>query len=354
MPIPSLFTPATLYVNPALMTDSTILPVRILDIANASAANFFEYSVPSKGESTPSQRLIQMFLGPRTILERLSVATASGGAILPITPPFANASYQIHFNGPIVQCVEANETQQAAIADLTSQQLVTNSSTNITEVMNAYYAYVPDLSAPNKAGIMVDRLQQPSNGSNQLWLSFRRNGTGWIDEPVPTCPIIEYRVCQLYNASYDLNLTFVEGEQKIKGYPPTLLNEVDFPVLNLTAPSDMAQMAYSAYMWAFTDQLVGQMGFYNDTSTNETTPAQYNEIRTQVGATSILGSSDLDCFFTTGQVIPSIPGEESYTTPNSPQRQQDIDFARNQTLDELIPELAFNTTVSLMSDALLA
>jgi hypothetical protein len=355
MPIPSLFTPATLYVNPTLMTDSPIAPVRILDIANATSANFFEYSVPSHGvESTPSQLFSQMFLGPRTIIERLSVATASSGVILPIAPPYANASYQIHFNGPMVQCAEANETQQAAIADLTSQQLVANSLTNITEVMNAYYAYVPDLSTPNKAGIMVDRLQQPSNGSNQLWLSFRRNGTGWVNEPIRTCPIIEYRVCLLYNASYDLTLTFMEGEQTIQGYPPTLLNEVDFPVLNLTAPSDMAQMAYSAYMWAFTDQLVGQMGFYNDTSTNETTPAQYNEIRTQVGATSILGSSDLDCFFTTGQVIPSIPGEESYTTPNSPQRQQDIDFARNQTLDELIPELAFNTTVSLMSDALLA
>jgi len=32
----------------------------------------------------------------------------------------------------------------------------------------------------------------------------------------------------------------------------------------------------------------------------------------------------------------------------------DVNLARNETLDVLIPELAFNTTVSLMNDPLLA
>jgi len=132
------------------------------------------------------------------------------------------------------------------------------------------------------------------------------------------------------------------------------LTEVAYPVLNLTAPSDLVQLAYSAYMWAFTNQLVGSMGFYNDTSTNKTTPAEYSEIKTGIGATSILGSSDLDCFFGTNSILPEIPGSTSYTTTLSPQRQQDIDLAKNGTLDDLIPELAFNTTVSLMNDVLLA
>jgi hypothetical protein len=355
MPIPSLFTPATLYVNPSITTEPKTAAVRVPVIANSSYANYFVYSAPSNGpKSTPDQLLSQMFLGPRTILERLSVATASGGEILPIVPPYINSSYQIQFNGPMVNCSEANVTQQTAIAKLVSKQMLPDPSTNVTQVMNAYYAYVPDLAAPDQAGIFVDRLQQPSNGSNELWLSFRRNGTGWLDQPIPTCPIIEYRVCKLYNASYDLTLQFVEGNQTIRGYPPTLLNEVEYPVLNPNAPSDMVQMAFSAYMWAFTNQLVGQMGFYNDTSTNKTTPAEYNEIRTQIGATSILGSADLDCFFFADNKIPSIPGSTNYTGRFSPQRQQDITLARNGTLDELIPELAFNTTISLMSDVLLA
>ena len=248
----------------------------------------------------------------------------------------------------------ANDTQQAALENVISKQLATDSATNITQVMNSYYAYVPDLSAPDEAVNLVDRLQQPSNASNQLWLSFRRNGSGWFEEPVPTCPIIEYRVCKLFNATYNLTFEFEEGNQTVSGYPPTLLNEVEFPVLNLSGPSDLVQMAYSAYMWAFTDQLVGEMGFYTDTSTNKTTPAVFNEIRSQIGATSILGTSDLDCFFVTNNVIPDIPGSANYTTLYSPQRQQDIDLARNRTLDELIPELSFNTTISLMSDALLA
>jgi len=356
IPIPSLFTPATLYIIPATSTGTTKGWVRILDIADPLHEDSFAYSVPADGfkNTTTEQLSTQLFLGPRTILERLSVATASGGVILPIAPPFVNASYQIQFYGPMVQCFEANDTQQAALEKLISQQLVTDPATNVTQLLNSYFAYVPDLSEPDEAVNLVDRLQQPSNGSNELWLSFRRNGTGWIESPIPTCPIIEYRVCKLYNATYNLNLTFEEGNQTVMGYPPTLLNEVEFPVLNLSAPSNLPQMAYSAYMWAFTNQLVGSMGFYNDTSINKTTPALYSEIRTNIGATSILGSSDLDCFFGTNDIIPDIPGTANYSTLYSPQRQQDINLAQNRTLDELVPELAFNTTVSLMSDALLA
>jgi hypothetical protein len=102
-------------------------------------------------------------------------------------------------------------------------------------------------------------------------------------------------------------------------------------------------------MWAFTNQLVGTMGFYNDTSSNKTTPAEYSEIQSRIETSSLLGSSDLDCFFVTNHVI--LGGSNAV---NSQQRQQDINFARNETLDVLIPELAFNTTVSLMSDELLA
>jgi hypothetical protein len=353
MPIPSLFTPATLFVNPTYQTFPSTGPVRILNIDNSAYANYFMYSAPADGlNSTIEQLASQMFLGPRTIVDRLAVATAAGGVILPITPPYVNASYEIHFQGPWVQCAKANDTQVATLDQLISQQMQTQD--NITQLVNAYYAYVPNLSAPDQAGIIVDRLQQPSNGSNELWLSFKRNGTGYTSDPVLTCPITEYRICKLYNANYDLTFTFMEGNQMVEGYPPTNLTEVAYPVLNLTAPSDLVQLAYSAYMWAFTNQLVGSMGFYNDTSTNKTTPAEYSEIKTGIGATSILGSSDLDCFFGTNSILPEIPGSTSYTTTLSPQRQQDIDLAKNGTLDDLIPELAFNTTVSLMNDVLLA
>jgi hypothetical protein len=351
MPIPSLFTPGTLFVNPTYQIVNRTAPVQVLNIQDPAYANYFMYSVPANGPNS-ADLSIQMFMGPRTIVDRLSAATASGAEILAITPPYVNASYEIHFHGPWVQCAEANDTQVAILNHLMSQALQTQD--NITQLQNAYYAYVPNLSAPDQAGIIVDRLQQPSSGSNELWLSFKRNGTGFTNDPVPTCPITEYRVCKLYNATYDLTLNFVEGNQTIKGYPPTKLNEVAYPVLNLSAPSDLVQLSYSAYMWAFTNQLIGSMGFYNDTSTNKTTPAEYSEIKTGLEATSLLGSSDLDCFFGTNSILPEIPGSTNYTTPLSPQRQKDIDLAKNGTLDDLIPELAFNTTISLMNDILLA
>ena len=349
LPIPSVFTPATLFVSPMNITGLTTARVPSLIIADPTKAHLFAYSVPANGPNS-SNDPSQMFLGPRTIVDRLSVDTAATGEILQISPPFVNSSYKLQFYGPMVQCQEADVTVSTIMQSIISEQMKTQD--NVTQLLNAYYAYVPDLSAPDNAGILVNRLQQPSNGSNQLWLSFKRNSTGYTAQPIPTCPITEYCVCQLYNASYDLNLTFVEGNQTVLGYPPTILNVVEYPVLNLTASSDMAQHAYSAYMWAFTNQLVGTMGFYNDTLSNRTTPAEYSEIKSAIEATSLLGSSDLDCFFVTNHVITY--GSNATNSPNSPQRQQDINFARNQTLDVLIPELAFNTTVSLMNNKLLA
>jgi hypothetical protein len=105
-------------------------------------------------------------------------------------------------------------------------------------------------------------------------------------------------------------------------------------------------------MWAFTDQLIGWIGIYNDTSLSNSSGGitEFSEIQTQIEHTSLLGSSDLDYFFDKNHDLFS----NSTTGPNSDQRQQDIALAQNQTLDILIPELAFNTTLSFMTSDLLS
>lgn len=350
MPIPSLFTPATLFVVTGNVTVPAINEVRRLAITDPENAGLFAYFVPSNGLNG-SDNPSQMFLSPRTILLRLSVDTAAGGEILGVVPPVVNCSYSIQFYGPYVDCEKANATQQASIERLRTQQTTPNG--NITQVMNSYIAYVPDLSFPDQAELLDNRMQRPLNGSNELWLSFKRNGTGYYDDPFPTCPLTEYRVCRLYNASYDLTLEFAEGNQTIKGYPPTRGNDpITYPAVSLTETSNLVQHAYSAYMWAFTNQLIGQMGLFNDSSANRTTPAVYSEIDTEIGSTSLLGSADLNCFFVTNHFVNH--GLNATFAANSTQRQKDIDLARDQPLDVLIPELSFNTTVGLMNSELLA
>jgi hypothetical protein len=308
-------------------------------------SNYFEFSRPAAGSNGTNNSSLR-FLGSRTILSRLLVAAAAKGEILPISPPFLNSSYQVQFHGPMVQCNRANASVADIMKSVISAQMQTTG--NITQTYNAYYAYVPNLSEPGQIGTPIATSGNYSNRSNQLWLSFKRNGTGWTEYP-PACPVVEYRVCNLVNASYDLNIAFQDGAQTVSGYPPTILNTVDYPIFDPSKPSDPVQLSYSAFMWAFADLLTGSMGSYNDSSNDPNSQSEYTKIDSDVKNTPLLGSVDLDCFF----ALDTIYDTDKYAPP-SPQRMQDILFARNDTLDDLIPELAFNLTVSLMNDQLLA
>lgn len=306
----------------------------------------FTYSVPAdfrKSNSTTSQ----IFLGPRTIVSRLSVATATLGEILPISPPFANSSYQVQFYGPTVTCGDANSSIAATIDNLVQEQMAALQN-GALEMVNFYFAFVPEIGGRATEAILANRFQQPANASNQLWMTFQRYV---IDSTGLRVPQPRYLVCQLRNASYDLSLDFTEGSQNIILNSLEILNDVDYPTVDPTVPSDLVQHAYSAYMWAFTDQLIGSIGIYNDTSLRGSSGlTEFSEIRTQIEHTSLLGSSDLDYFFDQNHALFSNTSKST----NSDQRMQDIQLARNQTLDVLIPELAFNTTLSFLTSDLLS
>jgi hypothetical protein len=238
----------------------------------------------------------------------------------------------------MVECEKASPSVTGIIDRLLAKEIAMPQGTDI-EQWNGYFAFVPDLSIGGNISALIDRTEQPYNSSNQLWMTFRRyafNSAGQkVIEPA-------HLVCQLYNASYNISLQFEEGNQTITTNSLSILNMVDYPQANLSAPSDLVQHAYSAYMWALTEQLVGSMGFYNDTSPNSLTPT-FTEINTLIGNTLLLGTSDLDPFF-----------DLHHYSRIGDQRLQDIQLARNRTLDVLIRELAFNTTLSFMNSDLLS
>jgi hypothetical protein len=123
---------------------------------------------------------------------------------------------------------------------------------------------------------------------------------------------------------------------------------VDYPPDNEPESVDlMIQYAYSAVMWALTDLLVGSMGLFTEYSANDSI-TQFSEITTQIEHTSLLGSSNLDVFFDASHFL------YSKSTEISGQRQMDINLGGNRTLDVLIPELAFNTTMSFLSNVLMS
>jgi hypothetical protein len=347
LPIPtSLTTPGTLFVSPSDVTSFIWVDVPVLDIAstNMSQSNYFQVSRPAAGPNSPNNSSL-LFLGPRTIVSRLSAATAAFGQILALRAPFVNSSYQIQFDGPMVQCEEANATVAQLIQNVIAAQM--QPTGDIQQTYNAYFAYVPDLSAPNRLGNLSNRTNDPTSGSNQLWLAFQTNSTEWV---FPKCNNTVYQVCQLVKASYNLNITFQDGLQSITGYPPTTFDPVDYPVVDLSQPSNLVQLAYSAYMWELANQLTGSIWLYNDTSSSPDSQAEYVDINTNIQNTALLGSIDLNCSFALDAIFYTNP----WLDPPSPQRERDIQFAGGRTLADLIPELAFNLTVSLINDDLLA
>ena len=373
IPIASLLTPATLNVNSVMQVESQMVNVSTLQIAQASQYFNFAYTVPKQGQVSQNA---QAYSGPRIILTRLAVATAATGQILSLPAPFINATYQQNFYGPYVQCQIANSTianqvdQAAARAEMALDP-------SIREVSNEYFAFVPALvdvsGVPPDAGVQVANLSDVNgapNASNQLWMKFPRY------PPDVTIPSVTdeadpyYLSCELYNASYQVDFSWVDGIQSISMPEPEVVGVVAYPTNGSSITAYEESLAYSAFMWALSSQLVGSMGFYQSTSSNgtensvlgriydddnqptggnNTTNTIFSEIHSNIGQTSLLGSSDFNSYFIKNHALQRHTGGVF-----SPQRLQDMAYARNRTLDVLISEFSSNITLSLIIDPLLA
>lgn len=347
-----MLAPPSLVVSQSQATRPVEAYVSQLAISSSdpNQAGFFYLSRPAYDEDSPDNTTV-IFLGPRTNVPELSEATGATGKILPLSPPAANSSFNVQFSGPYVQCKEANQTV-ADMIDLAASRSMGNNDI-VLEVYNAYYAYVPDLSSPGRWGTPNTRMTDPSRSSNQLWMSFKQNGTGWDETLYPKCPLTAHRVCRLYDATYNLDITFENGIMSASFPQPTNLTEVEYPTMfvNSSIPSEQVKMSYSAYMWSLTELVTGTMGLYveNITQAGVTYNTNFTKIETNIDSTALLGSADLDCFFGIDWMY-----HNAAWLPSSPQRARDIDFARNETLDVLIPELSANLTISLMANPLLA
>lgn len=236
---------------------------------------------------------------------------------------------------------------------------------SVTEIQNSYFAFVPDLS---KSGIdaNADVIQVANHsdtngaahGSNELWLGFQR----YHDDPDGKVALRSHSLqCQLYNTSYQVSFSFVQGIQSTEWKELKPLNIIPYPNGPSTSDQKEMEMAYTAFMWTLSDQLTGSMGFYNNITANASTGADtFSDISTGIQETALLGSSDLQSFFDYNHnQYPSKNGTSSTKNGTSSgkvsdQRAEDIALARNRTLDVLIEELSANITLSLLSSDLLS
>lgn len=351
LPIASLLTPGTLFVMPSTKLDHTMTSVPSLDVYGPNQAARFTYSAPVNLSGGQQNKL---FLGPRTIVTRLSTATATQGEILPIKAPSSNATYDVEFYAPAVSCSEA-DSATAKIIHSIRQESIASFKESIMEVANYYYAFVPNLATYGNSSLPNDgvgvvpqmRLQQPQNASNQIWIASTR-----YSKAISFQTEDHYTICTLYNASYDLNIAFNQGIQTVTKRSLNLLDPVPYPDPTTLLSDDlMVQHAYSAYMWSLSDLIVGTMGIFQVAPSSPGLPSTYfSEITTPIAHTSLIGTSDLDAFFERRSNDPL----GNNKTAVSDQRAQDINLAGNATLENLIEELSWNITCSFMNSDLLS
>ena len=354
VPIASLITPATLSVGLAMHDRFEMTKVFSLNISDPNQAHRYAYSVPSPNSARPDD---QSFLRPRTVLTRLTVAAATTGQILSIPPPFPNATYEISFFGPVVKCNDAGADVAKQIHAATERSKFT-ADESIMQIENSYFAFVPDLSPAginSNAGVVQIANHSDTNGaahgSNQLWLGFQQYQEN-LDGTVILRP--HSLQCQLYNTSYHVNFSFVQGVQSLQWDELQPLNKIDYPNGPSSSDRDEMQMAYTAFMWTLSDQLTGSIGFYRNITVHPSAGSDtFSEITSNIQQTALLGSYDLESFFDFNHnLYPSKNGTSAGKV--SDQRAEDIALARNRTLDVLIEELSANITLSLLSSDLLS
>ena len=299
---------------------------------------------------------IQKFLGPRTILTRLTVATAATGQILQLNAPYANATYEQEFYGPIVQCGDANATI-ATIIDATAAKRFEQLDSSVRMVSNDFIAFVPALSERNASAPDVPMADLTDNNgasraSNQIWIRVSQTDLEHPNRDVTVADNYRYLVCEVRNATYNVNFTWSNGVQSIHSNSIRSMGAVPYPTTVTYSSADQVNTAYSAFMWALNTQIVGHLSFFqdvsseNDTATDVNAGRIYSEIASNIEQSSLLGSSSLDGFFVKNHLL----GNPDDPTLFSTQRLYDKAFARNRTLDDLFEELSFNFTIGLLSN----
>ncbi|KAK3689119.1 hypothetical protein B0T22DRAFT_374685, partial [Podospora appendiculata] len=346
--LPPFFTTGTLFVNPSVDSHVVNQTVPYLSIANSTDGHLYSFSPSDEGDSSSYRNVLtRLFVGPRTILTLLGTAAAAQAQILPINPPYNHSSFSVDFFGPAVQCLEADPETQDKI-DVALQTKMSTPTGNATEIINAYYGFVPSFDAQGNVTPLPEMRYQwaPDIASNELWMVFQR----YIDMTKSTCDYKQYyQVCKLWNATYTLDFQWDNGFQNITG-SRALMHEVAYPNDKPPAISNMAQHAYSAYFWVLANQAVGSFGWFNVSTAEVTTNKSIGMIASPIQHNALLGSSDLDVFFDFNEARGAC--QMPYANLTLP-RQQDKDRARSRKLDELVQELSCNMTISLMHSDLL-
>lgn len=400
LPTTSIISPATLSVRLTSFNEYVMKRTPRIDFTSAN------FGILTSGVvvNTTSSRWATAYMSPSSETERIVSSVATQGTILQIEPPAANSSWSVEFYGPIIVCDKVNQT----LADYITQDVVhainaSNTITNDTRelVRYNYLSWAPESdtligSTPFYHENGSDTYTQRSSGLGPLvqrpddlsrvWgpekpgvhgpplslfvATFPRaledtelqQAIENMDRAVQNATIVH---CALHNASYQVDLTYVNRDQTIHARDITVLNgvshfggvtNVDFEKGKASSntsflhnPYLMESVSYQSIMEAFGRLLSGSIStelhvFTDVKSDQNSTLLGTNNLNTSVLTTSLKNAEEI-------RFIQSIisPGTKSPFEDYWDGRSVSASNESSPVLSKALEELFRNITFSLMS-----
>ncbi|KAK4198222.1 hypothetical protein QBC40DRAFT_205317 [Triangularia verruculosa] len=188
IPLLTIVTPATLSIRSVMSSSTNLAPVRTVNFTNS------EEWATAEGAG--------MIRGPGTAISRLFTEVYASRRIIPQDPPSPNATYELDFWGPSYKCEDINDfikTRNKPTWNISDSYPGSPYKT----FRDAFFGELPDASKKSSkpSGILY-QAAAPSYMNNVLLLH-----AGWDSG--------SSIVCQLYNTSYTLSISFINGDRSI-------------------------------------------------------------------------------------------------------------------------------------------
>ncbi|KAF7189365.1 hypothetical protein HII31_09343, partial [Pseudocercospora fuligena] len=410
LPLPSIVSPASLTVRA-----DQVMPIPSQQM-NTPAADFKSFKMFS-GLATrwvdPETGLIHGdYEGPEDIVRRVTNYVLSSGQMIPFSGFPPNASWTTTFDGPYLQCDAGNETWTRQIAtNIGSATLngVTNGNVstvpcstpnfvawtpqrnsilpyNMTVLLNST-GYDPNMCQPsnqtlgplpkqkviNVDGVDPDITMIPDEtddlGPATLFvaaLSLLTDGSSAASIPNANNTLLR---CQLYNTTYHLNTTIINGEQRVNITFPSVNQKLPVPATPgfiigndaqcpydsnqtsetsdtfskpcpPTAASTLQQLSFQAIMDAFGSVLVGF----------QTSSSYGNELRSYLGSVNNIYTTILaDTYQIANGAAQANTGFDPGFFPQEESLFQTPEVQDRPRMKEVLELLFQNITVSLMT-----
>lgn len=234
MPLASTIPPGTLSIGTDKINPP---PVDFRDVPNVdfSSLNYvanMQKAGDAQGGSESSQHQSQFqYSGPSTDVQRIADQVAQTGMVLPIPPPFSNASWELEFDGPSLKCLPVSESTQSTVRD----QIKSTAKNGLCS-LQGYIAWSQGetYNLPSNASISFDDADNDGlginfasfphmmdlvpwvGGNDMVYIPYTKAcyQTNGIEKPERFADSTMIQ-CQLQNSTYHVSFNYTNGNQTV-------------------------------------------------------------------------------------------------------------------------------------------